>query len=605
MAGYRKLHAVLAAAGLAGMCIAGAAGATNTNTISIDPDALHAAGCFGLASCEIDGVQLSAVGGALARKSHNGRVGFGVNGGSAGAEIDIGEKLVVDFGQPRSVVAIKFLFLYNGPEFGDKAEKASVKADGVTYTLSVRRTSDDAPADWSGPGTVTKCGATTSTGSGCFLIENPFPGNMTKLEFQAIHGGPPFSGSGSSNSDYALGFIDVAAQTIVELADCADPAGCPVATVNGNVAFSLSSMQVANPGGSTEALVVPVQFPDCRYVPQACLALLPPAGDSAATDDAAREILIGLGVIRPLDPGGPYRLNPAAQALIVNALLPAEVTSLFDASGTPPGGLPRLEFGPRLRGQAGKEHRVDAFFFKTDPTLLFSGTFDGLVDVEALTGSELGCAVNPSNLLAVDIVTTTSELALGAGGRYGDTPVNVGCINPSKIKGSRLSLDSIMEVAPDTFGPTIKSWRPKVTVANDAVFARLVQSLWHDLGDVRARFACRQADPSPSGGVAPLSSAACKKLASLWSIANFKIDLCVASAFHPSNSYQAWICGLAERYVADFRAAIPAVASGPDPYNRRSELDMRTEVFQYFWTERFLESIEPQGYCREKGTCPP
>ena len=95
-------------------------------------------------------------------------------------------------------------------------------------------------------------------------------------------------------------------------------------------------MQVANPGGSTEALVIPVQFPDCRYVPQACLDLLPPAGDTAASDDARRALLIGLGVIKTLDPYGADKLNPAAQLLNVTPLLPAEVTSLFDASGTPP-----------------------------------------------------------------------------------------------------------------------------------------------------------------------------------------------------------------------------------------------------------------------------
>ena len=114
-------------------------------------------------------------------------------------------------------------------------------------------------------------------------------------------------------------------QTTLNLVDCADPEGCEVAP-----GFDLSNMNVQNPGGSTEALVIPVQLPDCRYVPQACLDLLPPAGDSAANDDAARAILIGLGVIKTLDPNGPNKLNPAAQMLNVTPLLPAEVTSLFD-----------------------------------------------------------------------------------------------------------------------------------------------------------------------------------------------------------------------------------------------------------------------------------
>ncbi len=604
MARRSMVRAVLAAVGLAGASAAGATG--STNTISIDPGALHAAGCFGLAACTVEGANLSTVGGTLSKKIHNGATGFGVNGGASGGEIDIGEVLRVEFGQPRSVVAIKVLFLYNGPEFSDKAEKAAVTADGTTYTLSVRKTSDDAAADWTGSGTVSKCGATTATGTGCFLIENPFPGTVSTLAFQALAGGWPFKGSGSSNSDYAIGFIDVAAQTVVDLQDCAGAVGCPVATVNGTVGFSLNSVQAANATGSTEALVIPVQFPDCRYVPQACLDLLPPTGDSAASDDARRAILIGLGVIRTLDPYGPNKLNPAAQALNVTPLLPAEVTSLFDASGTPPGGLPRLEIGPRWRGQSVNEHRIDAFFFKTDSGVVFTDAFDGLIDVSALTGSELGCVAVPGSLLAWDVITTVSEIAKSVGGRHMDTPVNVGCQNPTKSKNSRLSLFSInLEPAPDTFGPTIKSSGSKVTVNNDAVFARFAQSLWMDLGEVRAQYACKQADPSPAGGVAPLSSTACKKLASLWSIADFKIKLCVNSAFYPSSYYQSWICGLAADYVADFEAYLPVAASGPDPYNRLGELRARVDVFQHVWDERFLRSLKAGGFCREKGTCPP
>ncbi len=227
MARRSIVRAVLAAVSLAGASAAGATG--STNTISIDPGALHVAGCFGLAACSVEGANLSTVGGTLSKKVHNGATGFGVNGGASGGEIDIGEVLRVEFGQARSVVAIKVLFLYNGPEFSDKAEKAAVTADGTMYTLSVRKTSDDAAADWTGPGTVSKCGATTATGTGCFLIENPFPGTVSTLAFQALAGGSPFKGSGSSNSDYAIGFIDVAAQTVVDLLDCADAVGCPVA----------------------------------------------------------------------------------------------------------------------------------------------------------------------------------------------------------------------------------------------------------------------------------------------------------------------------------------------------------------------------------------
>ena len=54
-----------------------------------------------------------------------------------------------------------------------------------------------------------------------------------------------------------------------------------------------------------------------------------------------------------------------------------------------------------------------------------------------------------------------------------------------------------------------------------------------------------------------------------------------------------------------FETALPANATGPDPYNRLGELQARTDVFQHAWDERFLKSIKPLGFCREKGTCAP
>ncbi len=602
-----KMPACLVAAGWLGLSAAG--GAAAQEAISIDVDALHAGGCFGRSACTLDGATLSTSGGSLSKKLHNGVTGFGVNGGPSGGEIDIGEKLRVEFDQARPVVALKILFLYNGPEFGDRAEKARVVADGVSYTLSTRNDKDDAEADWSGPGTVTKCGATTASGTGCFTVTDPFPGAVRKLEFTAIPGGkpfPPHGHGGSSDSDYAIGFIDAAAANVVELQDCAGPSGCPIATVGGNVAFSLNSMQVQNPGGSTEAVVIPVRLPDCRYIPQACIGLLPPAGDSAASDDAARALLIGLGVIRPLNPSGPDKLHPAAQLLNVTPLLPPEVTALFDASGKPPNGLPPMYLASSWRGQAINGHWFDGFFFKTDSGVVFSDVFEGLIDVSELTGHELGCFADPANLLAWDVITTVSELAKSVGARHIDALTNVGCENPTKVSGTRLSLYAInLEVAPDTYGPTIQSSAPKITPNNDAVFARLAQSLWADLGETKAVYACKRTDPAPPGAAAPLSKAMCKSLAPLWTKARNVIKRCVNTTFKPAKPNQAKVCALAKQRVEAFEAALPATATGPDAFNRVGELRARVDVFQHVWDERFLRSLKPAGFCREKGACPP
>jgi hypothetical protein len=588
-------------------CIAAAlsSSARAEGALSIDAQALQAHGCFGQAMCVLDGAVVTTSGGVLAKKSDKGSTGFGVSGGPSGDEIDLGQVLRVDYEEARSILAIKVLFLYNGPEFSDRAEKARVTVDGTAYTLAVRNTSDDATADWSGPGTVSKCGATTSAGTGCFVITDPFPGAVSRLDFTAVAGGAPAGGAGSNESDYSIGFVDAGAEVVVNLANCASATGCPIAAGGGEVAASLSAVNATNTGGSTDATVIPVRLPDCRYIPQTCLALLPPANDGAATDDGARALLIKLGVIKPLVASGPNRLKPATQLLNVTKLLPDDVTSHFDASGVPPNGLPPMYVGSRWRGQSINGHWFDALFFETEAGVVFRDTFDGLIDVSDLTGHELGCEAVPSNLLAWDVITSVSERARSVANRHADRLVNVGCVNPTKVSGDRLSLYTVnFEVAPDTWGPTIKGATPKLTVANDAVFARLAQSLWKDLGETKARYACKAADPG-AGGVAPLTASACTGLAALWRGADAKIKACVNESFKPTSAARTNACEAARTRVEAFEAALPAAPTGPDAFNRLGELKARVDVFQHVWEERFLRSLKPDGFCREKGTCAP
>jgi hypothetical protein len=601
---------MVAALAWAGVLAAGASGAAFADeALSIDADALESNGCFGAASCALDGASVTATGGVLRKKVSSGATGFGVSGGPSGDEIDIGQNLRVDYAQARSILAIKIVFLYNGPEFGDKAEKAQVSADGVAYTLAVRNDADDAGATWSGPGSVTKCGATTASGTGCFVVTDPFPGVVSRLDFTAIagaHAFPASGGAGTNESDYSIEFIDAGAAAVVDLENCASATGCPIAAGDGEVSASLNSLEVTNPSGPTAATVIPVRIPDCRYIPQVCLSLLPSSGAHASSDEAARSLLIKRRVIKPVGGAGSNRLHPAAELLNVTPLLPPEVTSLFDGSGVPPEGLPPMYIGSGWRGQAGNDYWIDGLFFATDAGVVFSETFEGLIDVSELTGHELGCVPDPGNLLAWDVITSVSERAKSVNGRHADRVLNVGCINPTKVSGERLSLYSVnLEVAPDTFGPTIKSASPKLTVANDAVFARLVQSLWKDLNLAKNRYACRASDTVTSGGTPPLDAATCQALTTLWKAANSKIRQCVDASFYPTSAHGAAACAAAESRVAAFEAALPAAATGPDAFNRLGELKSRVDVFQHVWDERFLNSLTPGGFCREKGTCPP
>ena len=84
------------------------------------------------------------------------------------------------------------------------------------------------------------------------------------------------------------------------------------------------------------------------------------------------------------------------------------------------------------------------------PASCSADVFEGLIDVSVLTGHELGCVADTGNLLAWDVISTVSELAKSVGGRYIDSMINVGCINPTKVAGTRLSLYSInLEMVPD------------------------------------------------------------------------------------------------------------------------------------------------------------
>jgi hypothetical protein len=142
----------------------------------------------------------------------------------------------------------------------------------------------------------------------------------------------------------------------------------------------------------------------------------------------------------------------------------------------------------------GKSHRIFSLVVDGEPGVQFRDTFIAEFDVPILEGvtESLGCLPDPGDLIVWDIMTIVSELyrstdADGDGlADYVDTLTNVGCINPSGTEQVRLSLLPYnLEVSPDTYGPTILSANESVTTGNDAVFARLVQSLYDDLEFVR------------------------------------------------------------------------------------------------------------------------
>lgn len=638
--------------------------------------------CNGLGVCSIGGTTLTATGGTFSTKwASTGAMGLGVNGGGPTAgEVDVNERVDVVFPVvpgARKVSAIEILFLFNGPEYGDPAEKLRITVDGTTsYTLAMRSSADDDTADWSGPGSVSKCGRAVNAGTGCFLITNPFPAAVSSLRFDADD-----VTSASNDSDFSIGRIEtvyygvrsswttgktflsnrdfnkvlalrtatptapfpltVAASTkapaflpmvlstgatspdgitvapgvTVDLTeDCPTPidgsgnGGCVLATnANGAPAAKFGGVQLAANSTASGVTVYKITgLLDCRFLLQDCYALLNPDEEDPVTDAAARLDLIDAGWIVPVTSDLILRLAPAAQLLNVTPQFPEDVTSNFDNSGVPPAGLGPIYISRYYNAPAERGRKFDALFLRKEEGVFFTGTFNGEVDVLGLTGFELGCDPPvPANApisegLKWDNVTTASETYPSVNGLYIDTLINVGCRNPTKVSGGKTSLFSVsLAPAHDTFGPTIKSSTPSVTVDNDGVFARLTQGLHMELYDVLNRYTCETTN-SPPTRTKPLTKAVCDNLNKLWAASKQKLDKCVTAAFQPKASASNENCKSFRVQFDSYRQALPSTPSGPDLANRLGEQFWRWDVIKHAFETRFLPSIPPNGYCRER-----
>jgi hypothetical protein len=374
-----------------------------------------------------------------------------------------------------------------------------------------------------------------------------------------------------STTGYPLDGATVAPGIVIDLSTCgtscallSDPNGVPAAQLTG----------VSLVGSSTDMVLFQVKnIPDCRWID--------PAPAVCDQPDV---------IVNPSDP-------PNAQFLNVTPLLPPDVTALFDSSGVPPSGLPRMLISPQYRGQQQNGFVFEAFFGFPTPGLQFNSVFGGEWDVAALAGAELGCGLDTSEALKpnlkFDVSTTVSERYITAGGpgaltdtsnpnRYVDTMVNTGC-GSSKVSGVRWSLYTYnMEIAPNT----------------DAVFAKLLLSLYDDLEETRAELACKRAD-APSGA-APMKAKLCSTLASQWLNGKDKLDKCIGASTQPKQSSGDQNCSAFQSQLANYRSAVSnAIAVGPDPANRVSEIKARVDVIFEVFQKRFLPSIPIGGFTNQ------
>jgi hypothetical protein len=363
----------------------------------------------------------------------------------------------------------------------------------------------------------------------------------------------------------------------------------------GTKAATFENMQLVDESVSGATLFQIKGIPDCRYL------------SVADYPDCGLPGVIVTGV-----PGAHGNVlctvacPPAAQWLNVTPLLPTIVGSAFTASRGGGATLPQLLISPQHRGQARNGHVFEALFVVTHPLARFSGVFSTEYDVPALenSASSLGCLPDQSNLLAWDIATDVSEVYVSTGGRYVDMLINTGC-GSLKGTGVRVSLLPYnLEITPDTYGPTLLSTAPVLTSGNDAVFARLLQRLYDELGYAQRELACKQVDPVPSGGAAPLSANLCSTLSSIWLNGKLKLDDCVLAGFQPKQSAGDQNCQAFVSQVTNFGARVPTTTPLHDVANRVGELRARISTLLHVYQVRYLPSIPANGFCRETNSNP-
>jgi hypothetical protein len=372
---------------------------------------------------------------------------------------------------------------------------------------------------------------------------------------------------------------------------------------------SLTGVRIddGTPSGLTVFQIL--NIPDCRYLeynfemPAECKGT-----DNLVPSNSAILKANGAAVVYPTDynvaNGSAFPKNPELLVLNVTPLLPPEVTMIVPASDP----LPRMIISPKYKALASR--RVfDALFGVTDLEVRFRDTFNAEFDLGDLLppGDKLGCGgasfIDTTVGPLWDVLLTISETFTTVGGFVNEGPqhtdmlVNTDpCTNEDPpAAGSRWSLYTYglqmsEERVPNRVNPAVLETR-----YSDSIFAKLVLSLFNDLGETIDTYLCVNADPGGSG--APVAPSACGTLQGAWDNTADKLGKCVESSTEPKTPSGIQTCQAFEIQYATFSSQVDAlVRSGSDPANRVGEVKARKEVFRYVYDRQYLPSIPPLGF---------
>lgn len=379
--------------------------------------------------------------------------------------------------------------------------------------------------------------------------------------------------------------------------DAGQPRECGIVPDGGDTNFfaaaSLKGVRIDD-GTQSGLTVFQVQnIPDCRYL---AFAAQPAECKNGAILTSGGRVIDDPNDPQEYTPAG-FPANPQSLFLDVAKLMPPEVTKVT--------ALPRMLMSPRYRALSDK-NTFDALFGITDEGVRFRETFLGSFHLEDLIpGRKLGCGgdttidgVNGPNL---DIVLTISERyttvggLTGGGRQYTDMLVNTyGCDpNDPPVSGTRWSLypyglKLAAELVPNRQDPSQLEVRYP-----DSVFARLVLSLFRDLGATIDDYLCFDRD---GGSGAPVSASQCSSLKSAWTNTHDKLTKCVESSTEPMNSTEIRACNAFETQYAPFATLVNGLTRPmgvTDVANRVGEAKARLEVFRYVYDTQFKPSIPP------------
>ncbi|HET7202672.1 MAG TPA: hypothetical protein VFI92_04835 [Steroidobacteraceae bacterium] len=376
-----------------------------------------------------------------------------------------------------------------------------------------------------------------------------------------------------------------------------NPLTCPIVPDGGDGNFvpaaSLTGVRIDD--GPSGLVVFEIQnIPDCRRLP---FAVQPAACKDGAILAPDGRVIDDVNDPTEYSPDG-MPLNPELLFLDVAELMPPEVTSVVT--------LPRMLISPRYMA-LDDTNTFGALFGVTDDLVRFRETFVGEFHLgDLIPGRKLGCGgettIDTLTGPNLDILLTISERFTTVGGLPGggrqhtDMLVNkTGCdpLDPPAA-GTRWSLYGYgFKLAPERVqDPDTGEIEVRYP---DSIFARLVLSLFQDLGATIDDYLCFDRD---GGTGAPVSAATCTSLQESYDTTLDKLIKCVESSTEPMNSTEIRACQAFETQYLAFASLVGSLTPNAlDPANRIGEGQARLlEVFRYIYDEQFKPSIPITGF---------